>query len=129
MLTDAYAGGFDVVHSHLDYWTFPFAELKPEQATVCTMHGRLDVPSLHPIYRHYRRTPLVSISHAQRAPLPGMNWAATIYHGLPLDSLRFNTRGGEYLAFVGRISFEKRPDIAIEVARRAGIPFKLAAKV
>lgn len=129
MLSKAYAGDFEIVHSHLDYWSFPFAELKPEIATVCTMHGRLDVESLLPIYRAYCRVPLVSISDAQRRPLSLMNWMATIHHGLPSDFLQFNSRPGEYLAFVGRISYEKRPDLAIEVARRAGIPFKLAAKV
>jgi glycosyltransferase involved in cell wall biosynthesis len=130
MLSAAYEGdNFDIVHSHLDFWAFPYAELKPEIATVTTMHGRLDVEPLHPIYRCYRRTPLVSISDAQRLPLPFMNWAATIHHGLPRNLLQYNPKGGGYLAYLGRIAYEKRPDLAIEVARRAGIPFKLAAKV
>jgi glycosyltransferase involved in cell wall biosynthesis len=84
---------------------------------------------LHPVYARYRSMPLVSISDAQRTPLPLMNWVDTIYHGLPRDLLRFSPGPGKYLAFLGRISPEKRPDLAIEVARRVGIPLKLAAKV
>jgi glycosyltransferase involved in cell wall biosynthesis len=132
MLSDAYEKAeqqFDLIHSHLDFWAFPFAELLPRVPTVSTMHGRLDVIDLHPVYRRYTNTALVSISNAQRAPLPEMNWVSTIYHGLPRDLLQFNPQRGKYLAFLGRISYEKRPDIAIDVARKAGIPFKLAAKV
>jgi glycosyltransferase involved in cell wall biosynthesis len=132
MLSDVYEGAaerFDVIHSHIDYWTFPFARLTPQVPTVATMHGRLDIEELRPVYQRYRTMPLVSISDAQRAPLAFMNWVATVYHGLPRELLRFNPRPGKYLAFLGRISPEKRPDIAIDVARRAGIPFKIAAKV
>jgi glycosyltransferase involved in cell wall biosynthesis len=131
MLSDVYEGAasrFDVIHSHIDYWSFPFARLT-NVPTVATMHGRLDVEELHPVYARYRSIPLVSISDAQREPLPLMNWVETVYHGLPRDLLHFNPGPGKYLAFVGRISPEKRPDIAIEVARRVGIPFKIAAKV
>ncbi len=119
---------FDIIHAHLDYWSFPFARLAATP-TVSTMHGRLDIEEIHPIYRHYEDLPVVSISNSQRRPLPSMNWASTVYHGLPRDLLRFNPSGGSYLAFLGRISPEKRPDLAIEVARRAGIPLKIAAKV
>jgi glycosyltransferase involved in cell wall biosynthesis len=119
---------FDVIHSHIDFWSFPFAMRSPVP-TLATMHGRLDVEDLHPVYARYRTMPLVSIGDAQRAPLPLMNWIRTIHHGLPRDLLRFNPAPGKYLAFLGRISPEKRPDIAIEVARRAGIPLKIAAKV
>jgi glycosyltransferase involved in cell wall biosynthesis len=132
MLSDVYEGAqerFDVIHSHIDYWTFPFARLTPQVPTVATMHGRLDIEELRPVYGRYRSMPLVSISDAQRAPLSFMNWVATVYHGLPRDLLRFSPGPGKYLAFLGRISPEKRPDIAIDVARRAGIPFKIAAKV
>ncbi len=132
MLSDVYENAkhqFDVIHSHIDFWTFPFAELMPEVPTLSTMHGRLDIVDLHPVYHRYTDTALVSISDAQRAPLPTMNWVSTIYHGLPHNLLRFTPESGKYLAFLGRISFEKRPDIAIDVARRAGIPFKMAAKV
>jgi glycosyltransferase involved in cell wall biosynthesis len=131
MLSKAYekaAARFDMIHSHIDYWSFPFARLT-SVPSVATMHGRLDVEELHPVYAHYNSMPLVSISNAQRDPLPRMNWVETIYHGLPRDLLSFNPKPGKYLAFLGRISPEKRPDIAIEVARRVGIPFKIAAKV
>jgi glycosyltransferase involved in cell wall biosynthesis len=131
MLSDVYASGatrFDVVHTHIDYWSFAFANLTGIP-TVATMHGRLDIPELHPVYRRYRSVPLVSISDAQRKPLPFMNWIATIHHGLPKNLLRFNPTAGKYLAFLGRISPEKRPDIAIEVARKVGIPLKIAAKI
>ncbi len=131
MISDIYgrlAGHFDVVHSHLDYWAFPFAELT-NLPTITTMHGRLDLPELHPVYAHYSRAPLVSISDAQRTPLPFMNWLATINHGIPRNLLRFSPATGRYLAFLGRISPEKRPDLAIDVALKAGIPFKIAAKV
>ena len=131
MISDVFDGAanrFDVIHSHIDYWSFPFARLI-NVPTVATMHGRLDVEELHPVYARYRSMPLVSISDAQRTPLPLMNWVDTIYHGLPRDLLRFSPGPGKYLAFLGRISPEKRPDLAIEVARRVGIPLKLAAKV
>ena len=131
MISDVYegaAGHFDVVHSHVDYWSLPFAQLT-SVPTVTTMHGRLDLEELKPVYARYKRAQLVSISDSQRTPLPFMNWVATIYHGLPRDLLRYSASPGKYLAFLGRISPEKRPDIAIDVARKAGIPFKLAAKV
>jgi glycosyltransferase involved in cell wall biosynthesis len=131
MLSDVYedaAERFDIIHTHVDYWSFAFASLTG-MPTLATMHGRLNIPELHPVYRKYRALPLVSISDAQRTPLPFMNWVRTIYHGLPRDLLCFNPASGKYLAFLGRISPEKRPDIAIEVARRVGIPLKIAAKV
>jgi glycosyltransferase involved in cell wall biosynthesis len=131
MLSDVYERGlgrYDVVHTHVDYWSFAFANLTGIP-TVATMHGRLNIPELHPVYQRYRSVPLVSISESQRKPLPFMNWVATIHHGLPRDLLRFNPRPGKYLAFLGRISPEKRPDMAIEVARKVGIPLKIAAKV
>ena len=131
MITDIYerlAGHFDVVHSHVDYWALPFAKMT-KLPTITTMHGRLDIPELHPVYAHYSQAPLVSISNAQRAPLPFMNWIATIHHGIPRDRLQYSAAAGKYLAFLGRISPEKRPDVAIDVALKAGIPFKIAAKV
>jgi glycosyltransferase involved in cell wall biosynthesis len=131
MISDVYQGArerFDVIHSHLDYWSFPFAQLT-QVPTIGTMHGRLDIEELHPIYARYRDVPLVSISDAQRVHLPFVNWVATIYHGLPRHLLTPRYEPGKYLAFLGRISPEKRPDIAIEVAKRAGIPLKIAAKV
>jgi glycosyltransferase involved in cell wall biosynthesis len=131
MISDAYESAseqFDVIHSHIDYWSFPFAQLV-DVPTVATMHGRLDIDALQPVYSRYRTVPLVSISNAQRLPLPQVNWVATIPHGLPRDLLRPRFDNGGYLAFLGRISPEKRPDLAIDVARCAGIPLKLAAKV
>jgi glycosyltransferase involved in cell wall biosynthesis len=132
MISDAYeeaaAGRFDIVHSHLDYWAFPFAELTGVPS-LATMHGRLDLPDLWPVYGRYSGVPVVSISDSQRHPLPGLNWQATVYHGLPRDLHSFSPGPGKYLAFLGRISPEKRPDIAIKAARCAGLPLKIAAKV
>jgi glycosyltransferase involved in cell wall biosynthesis len=132
MISKAYKsaaeGQFDIVHSHLDYWAFPFAELSGLPA-VATMHGRLDLPDLWPVYEHFRAVPVVSISDSQRRPLPSLNWQATIYHGIPRDLHRYGSGTGKYLAFLGRISPEKRPDIAIAAARCAGVPLKIAAKV
>ena len=131
MISDVYQNArerFDVIHSHLDYWSFPFAQLV-EVPTVATMHGRLDIEELHSIYARYRDVPLVSISDAQRVHLPFVNWISTVYHGIPRNLLAPRYEPGKYLAFLGRISPEKRPDIAIEVAKKAGIPLKIAAKV
>ena len=130
MLSDVYenAEDFDVIHSHIDYWSFPFARLS-KTPSVSTMHGRLDLEDLKPIYARYRTVPLVSISDGQRTPVPFMNWVSTIHHGLPRDLLTYSKGPGKYLAFLGRISPEKRPDLAIDIARKAGIPIKLAAKV
>jgi glycosyltransferase involved in cell wall biosynthesis len=123
-----HAGDFDIIHCHIDYWTFPFSRLIATP-TLTTLHGRLDLDELHPIYHNYKDLPLISISDAQRKPLPSMNWVSTIHHGVPRQHLHFNPNGGKYLAFLGRIAPEKRPDIAIQVARKAGIPLKIAAKV
>jgi glycosyltransferase involved in cell wall biosynthesis len=130
MLSDVYeqAGRFDVIHSHVDWLSFPLARLV-QVPTVSTMHGRLDVKELLPVYRYYKDHPVISISHDQRRPLPEMNWIGTVYHGLPRKLLKFRSEPGRYLAFLGRMSPEKRPDLAIEIARRAGIPLKIAAKI
>ena len=122
------ADRFDVIHSHLELLSFPFSHFSPVPM-VFTMHGRVDLEALRPTYRRYSNLPLISISHSQRDSLSDMNWVDTIYHGLPRELFRFNPVGGEYLAFLGRLSPEKRPDLAIEVARRAGIPLKIAAKI
>jgi glycosyltransferase involved in cell wall biosynthesis len=119
---------FDVIHSHIDYWTWPLARVT-RMPTVSTMHGRLDIADLHPVYDQFPEAAVVSISDSQRIPLPRMNWVATVYHGLPRELLKFNENQGKYLAFIGRISPEKRPDLAIEIANRSGIPLKIAAKV
>jgi glycosyltransferase involved in cell wall biosynthesis len=119
---------FDVVHYHIDYLHYPISRREPV-AQLTTLHGRLDLPELVPLYDEYRDMPVVSISDAQRAPLPNAAWLATVYHGLPLGQFRFARRPGDYLAFVGRTSPEKRLDRAIEIARRAGLPLRIAAKV
>ena len=130
MLSDVYenATRFDIIHSHVDCLSFPLARTV-QVPTVSTMHGRLDLEEVLPIYRSYSDLPAVSISNDQRRPLPEMNWVRTIYHGLPRDLLNFSSGSGNYLAFLGRICPEKRPDLAIEVARRSGVPLKIAAKV
>jgi glycosyltransferase involved in cell wall biosynthesis len=96
---------------------------------VTTLHGRLDLPDLVPLYQHFRDMPLVSISMAQRLPLPWANWLATVNHGLPADLYTLREEHGKYLCFVGRICPEKRVDRAIEIAERGGMPLKIAAKV
>ena len=123
------AADFDMLHFHIDFYHFPlFREMA--RRTVTTLHGRLDLPDLPALYRAFPDMPLVSISNDQRGPMPPVNWVGTVYHGLPRDLLPFNpARERRYLAFLGRISPEKRPDRAIEIARRAGLPLKIAAKV
>jgi glycosyltransferase involved in cell wall biosynthesis len=123
------ADDFDILHFHIDQFHFPlFRPLAGR--TVTTLHGRQDLPDLRPLYFGFNEMPLVSISDAQRAPIPNANFVATVYHGLPLDLHRptFNPRAG-YLAFLGHISPEKGVDRAIKVAQTLGIPFKIAAKV
>jgi glycosyltransferase involved in cell wall biosynthesis len=118
---------FDVIHSHLDYFGYPTLSLLGMPA-VTTLHGRLDLPELIPLYDQYGDMPVVSISDAQRQPLPNAHYVQTIHHGLPQNLLQKGA-GGEYLAFLGRISPEKAPDAAIRIAARAGMPLKIAAKV
>ena len=120
---------FDVLHFHIDLLHFPLMREFADR-TVTTLHGRLDLPDLPPFYRAFPDMPLVSISNDQRRPMPPVNWRGTVYHGLPDDVLPFTERPeGNYLAFLGRISPEKRPDRAIEIASRAGMPLKIAAKI
>lgn len=120
---------FDVLHFHVDLLHFPLIRDFAGR-TVTTLHGRQDLPDLAPFYRAFPEIPLVSISDAQRRPLPPVNWVDTIYHGLPRDLLPFTAEPeGGYLAFLGRIAPEKRPDRAIEIAARTGLPLKMAAKV
>lgn len=123
------ADEFDVLHFHIDLLHAPLVRSFAER-TVTTLHGRLDLPDLSPFYREFRDLPLVSISRAQRRPMPPVRWVGTVYHGLPRDLLPFNPApNGGYLAFLGRISPEKRPDRAIEIASRVGMPLKIAAKI
>lgn len=122
------AGDFDVIHSHLDFLGFPLAR-RNSVPVVTTLHGRLDLPELEPVFREYSEMPLVSISDAQRRPLSWANWRATVHHGLPRDLYTFHPQSEGYLAFLGRISPEKRPDHAVELAKRTGLPLRIAAKV
>src|ERR1043165_8854626 len=123
------ASQFDVLHFHIDLLHFPFFEQQAHR-TVTTLHGRLDLKDLEATYRHWPQFGLVSISDHQRTPLPFANWLATVPHGLPPQQFAFRARPQPgYLAFIGRISPEKRPDVAISIARRAGMPLKIAAKV
>jgi glycosyltransferase involved in cell wall biosynthesis len=119
---------YDVVHFHIDYLHFPISR-RVQLNQLTTLHGRLDIPDLVPLYREYAEMPLTSISHAQRKPLPWANWVGNVYHGLPVDLFTPRADTGKYLAVVGRISPEKRIDRAIRIALRAGMPLKIAAKV
>lgn len=124
------ADEFDVIHFHSDFMHLPLVRaLMPDRA-VTTMHGRLDLPDYKALFAEFADAPLISISNHQRTPLAHANWQATVYHGLPTSVCRFEPNPkGDYFAFLGRISPEKRPDRAIEIARRAGVKLKMAAKV
>ena len=122
------AAHFDVIHFHIDYLHYPLSR-RQRVPQLTTLHGRLDMPELGALYAEFRDMPVVSISDAQRAPLPHASWLGTVHHGLPLELLRFSPGPGSYLAFVGRTSPEKGLDRAIEIARRAGIELRVAAKV
>lgn len=119
---------FDIIHFHVDYLHFPLSRrLATPQVT--TLHGRLDIPDLVPLYQEFREMPVVSISNAQREPLAWLNWQGTVYHGLPKDLYTFRPDPGKYLAFLGRISPEKRVDRAIAIAQHLDMEIKIAAKV
>jgi glycosyltransferase involved in cell wall biosynthesis len=119
---------FDLIHFHVDYLHFPFSR-RQQAVHVTTLHGRLDLPDLVPLYRHFRDMPVISISDAQRKPLPWANWQGTVHHGLPRESFSLGGGKGRYLAFLGRTSPEKGLDQAIEIAKRAEMPLKIAAKI
>ena len=121
------AARFDIIHFHTDYLHFPLAR-RHSVPHLTTLHGRLDLPDLMPLYKKFSEMPVVSISNAQRKPLPRANWQGTVYHGLPVDLYDCGEKPGEYLAFVGRISPEKRLDRAIEIAARFGMRLRIAAK-
>ncbi len=122
------AEDFDIIHFHVDYLHFPIST-RMRTAHLTTLHGRLDLPELAEVYRHFPEVPLISISDAQRRPLWWANWRATIAHGLPRDLYSPEMNPGKYLAFIGRISPEKRVDRAIEISKRVGMPIRIAAKV
>jgi glycosyltransferase involved in cell wall biosynthesis len=119
---------FDVIHFHLGYMHFPLAR-RLHTPHVSTQHGRLDLGDLMGLYSTFRELPNVSISDDQRSPMPWMNWESTVYHGLPEHVYRFHESPGDYFAFLGRISPEKRVDRAIAIAKRLDVPLKIAAKV
>ena len=119
---------FDIIHFHIDYLHFPLSR-REQIVNVTTLHGRLDIPELAPLYQVFRDMPVVSISDAQRDPLPWANWQGTVYHGLPENQLTFRPGRGEYLAFLGRISPEKGLDEAIKIAQLVGMPLRVAAKI
>ena len=122
------SSAFDLVHFHVDYLHFPFsARLSCPHVT--TLHWRMDVPGLAELYRRFPRVPLVAISDAQRESLPWLNWQDTIHHGLPRDLFAPVYTPGSYAAFLGRIAPTKGPDCAVEIARRAGVPLRIAAKI
>ncbi len=122
------AADFDMLHFHMDYWSFSLFS-RQKTPFVTTLHGRLDLPELQPVFNSFPQVPVVSISNAQRRPLPQANYAATVLHGLPEKLLTPRDMTPSYLAFLGRIAPEKRPDRAIRIARAAGIPLRIAAKV
>ena len=119
---------FDIVHFHIDLFHYPVIR-SWNTPTVTTLHGRLDIPDLYDCYRIFRNVPLVSISNNQRSPLPPVNWVGNVYHGLPENLLPFSETGGDHLVFLGRISPEKRPDRAIDIAVRSGRQLVMAAKI
>ncbi len=122
------AAEFDILHFHTDYLQFP-ALRRLARPAVTTEHGRLDTIDLKALFSEFWDMKLVSVSNAQRAPLPDANWVATVYHGLPPDLYSLHRNPGEYLAFLGRICPEKRVDRAIEIAKQSGCKIKIAAKV
>jgi len=121
-------GRFDIIHFHTDMVHFPLFEDMAAR-TLTTLHGRLDLKDLPEVYRRWPKFPLVSISDSQRLALPFANWAGTVHHGMPEAIYRFSDTPQGYLAFLGRMSPEKRPDRAIEIAKRLGMPLKIAAKI
>jgi glycosyltransferase involved in cell wall biosynthesis len=122
------ADRFDLIHFHTGFLHFPLAR-RMRTPHVTTLHGRLDISDFVPLFDEFLDIPLVSISTSQRHPVSRASWCGTVHHGLPCDLLPFSSRSRGYLCFVGRISPEKRPDRAIEIARHAGLPLKIAAKV
>jgi glycosyltransferase involved in cell wall biosynthesis len=122
------ARDFEVIHYHLDYLHYSLSR-RHDVPQLTTLHGRLDIPDLEPLYREFSDMPVVSISMSQRNPLPGARWIGNVYHGLPIEQFHYSETPGAYMAFLGRISPEERVDRAIEIARQVGLPLKIAAKV
>jgi glycosyltransferase involved in cell wall biosynthesis len=122
------ASRFDVIHFHCDYIQFALLDHYPCRS-VTTLHGLLHTPDLKPLLSAHPDTPLVSVSDNQRSPMPEANWQATVYHGLPRDLHTYSAKSGQYLAFLGRMSPEKGVDRAIEIAQRAQVELRIAAKI
>lgn len=122
------AKNFDIIHFHTDYLHFPLAR-NLGRPHLTTLHGRLDLPELVPLFEHFSSCALVSISDSQRAPLPWVNWCSTVYHGLPPDLYRFHPEPGQYFVFLGRISPEKGIARAVEIALSCNTPLYVAAKI
>jgi glycosyltransferase involved in cell wall biosynthesis len=122
------AAAFDIIHFHTDNLHYPLSR-KLGTPHLTTLHGRLDLPDLVPLYHEFADAPVVSISNAQRIPLPWINWQGTVHHGIPVDLYEYKQSRGDYLVFLGRISPEKRVDRAIEIAKRVKMKLKIAAKV
>jgi len=122
------AEDFDFLHFHLDYFPFSLFSRQPTPF-ITTLHGRLDLPELQPVFTTFSSVPVISISNSQRRPVPQAGWVKTIYHGLPAQLLTPQPVKPNYLAFLGRISPEKCVDRAIRIAERAGLPIKIAAKI
>ncbi len=123
------ADEFDMLHFHIDYLHYPISAREKSQRHVTTLHGLLDIPDLQDLYRIFGTVPVVSISDDQRRPLPLINWQGTVYHGLPSELYQPSKNAGGYLVFLGRVAVEKRLDRAIEIAKRTGMPLKVAAKL
>jgi glycosyltransferase involved in cell wall biosynthesis len=122
------ADEYDIIHFHLDYYPFSLFSRQPTPF-VTTLHGRLDLPEHKPMFSTFSHVPVVSISNAQRRPVPNANWVRTIHHGLPARSLGPQEARQDYFAFLGRIAPEKRVDRAIRIAQGCGVPLKIAAKI
>ncbi|WP_027157492.1 glycosyltransferase family 4 protein [Methylobacter luteus] len=122
------AESFDIIHFHTDYFHFPLSR-KMRTPQVTTLHGRLDLPDLKPLFDEFLDMPVISIANHQREPLSMARWTDTVYNGIPVDLYDFQANAGDYLAFLGRISPEKGAEAAIEIALRAGMPLKMAAKI
>ncbi|MBV9580634.1 MAG: glycosyltransferase family 4 protein [Chloroflexi bacterium] len=118
---------FDIIHSHLDRYGFAAARAAPVPM-LTTLHNRLDVPEMRQVFEHFEDIPLAAISDSQRRQVQGVNWVGVVHHGIHLEEFTFSPRHSEYLAFLGRISPDKGLDAAIRVARRAGLPLRVAAR-
>ena len=119
---------FDIIHNNHDYWMLPLSE-QISVPMLTTLHGRLDTPVVADLLSEFNKTHFVSISDSQRTPIPNLPWVRTIYHGIDLSRFTFKPEPGKYLAFLGRIHPEKRPDWAIQIAKLSGYPLKIAAKI